>query len=251
MIRRTIPNVLRLTVSRPIWARSPSLLAADRIEDPDRRAWCEEGADKDGSSLVKRSASEIVTGGSWSDMSQRGWIAIASWADSRRGLGGWNERVWDMEGWPWRWKADVCIGCGRWFKSAVQGQYRSSLRDHKANIDTDCEATEAPGSSDWLQNRFNRGTAIVAQESPLCPPLSGYKYDRTLISSKWSFCQVIVCNCFWFQQSQRLRLFYGAKSRSWPTLSPLNRGWKIHGHVKAATYFLIASKAPPDLLIGS
>ena len=50
---------------------------------------------------------------------------------------------------------------------------------------------------------------------------------------------------------KRLRLFYGAKPRSWLTLSPLNRGWKIHGHVKAATYFLIASKAPPDLLIGS
>jgi hypothetical protein len=49
---------------------------------------------------------------------------------------------------------------------------------------------------------------------------------------------------------KRLRLFYGAKPRSWPTLSPLNRGWKIHGHVKAATYFL-TSNAPPDLLISS
>jgi hypothetical protein len=32
-------------------------------------------------------------------------------------------------------------------------------------------------------------------------------------------------------------------------VNPLNRGWKIHGHAKAATYFLNASKAPPDLLI--
>jgi len=121
--RRIIPKVLRATVSRHRWARRPLLLAADRIEDPDRRVWCE-GVEKDGSSLVKRSASETVAGGSWADMAQRVWIAIASWTDSRKALGGWNEQVWDMESWPWTWMADAWIGYVHWFKSAVQGRYR-------------------------------------------------------------------------------------------------------------------------------